>query len=150
VPNEIVEIGILASDGLVRAVNDPRGSFSPSGPGSVCLPSLISTIRAGGRSFGGAGQPLGEALDGLQRREDRLTVAVDSDTLEAVDRVLDRFPSAVGTPARPPCPANRDQPEVDPRGEPVGELLRRPAAACSRVGDTSVAHADSDHVRSPA
>src|SRR4051794_41806129 len=48
VPNEIVETGIFCSAASLAAVNDPRGSFSPSGPGTVCLPSLINTIRAGG------------------------------------------------------------------------------------------------------
>ena len=154
-PNEIVDTGTFASAALRAAVNAPRGSFSPSGPGTVCLPSVISTIRAGG---GPSWVPehatwRTSRSSAAPRRSPRRSRCAPSSCSPSIGP-LDRRAVGGRRHQHGRGAGERHQPEVHPRGQLVDELLRRLLRGGQPVGRHvgglhRQRHVDHQHDRRP-
>ena len=155
-PKEIVDTGTCASAALRAAVNAPRGSSSASGPpGTVCLPSVISTIRAGGGPSPDAPTTACENVSiDCSAAKIASPVAVDSASLQPVDGPLDRLPVGGRRHQHRRGARERHEPEVHPGrelvGERLGRRLRRGQPAGRDVGGLHrQRHVDHEHDRGP-
>ena len=127
-------------------MNEPRGSFSPSGPGTVWVPSESSTTRAGGGPSA-SGAPASERENvSIDCRAVNMAspVAVDSASCRLSTARLTAFRSVVGDTSTAAVPANDTSPRFTPGVSWSANDFAAACAAASRVGATSVAFIDSD------
>ncbi len=127
-------------------MNDPRGSLSPSGPGTVWVPSESSTIRAGGGPCA-SGAPASErenvSID-CRAVNTASPVAVDSASCRLSTARLTEVRSVVGDTSTAAVPANDTRPRFTPGVSWSANDFAAACAAASRVGETSLAFIDSD------
>ncbi len=136
VPNEIVEIGVpafLASSAASKALRVP----------TVSLPSVISTMRAGGGPSAPPTTLPNESIDAIAATS-ASPVAVDWASFSPSIDCVTAARSVVGATSTVAEPAKEISPRLMPGVRPSANDLAATCAASRRDGFTSVAFIDSD------